>query len=74
MDVGERMKDTFHQRTLRPAKAAEKLGIGLSTLWLKAKTDPDFPKPFKFSARTTVFFEHELDAYQLACAARSRRG
>jgi len=63
---------TIQTRGLRPAETAKKLSIGLSTLWLKAKTDPDFPKPFKLSERTTVFYEHEIDAYLAACAAKTR--
>lgn len=59
-------------RVVRPAEAATRLGIGLSTLWLKTGTDPDFPRPFKTGPRTTVFYEHELDAYLARCAARSR--
>jgi predicted DNA-binding transcriptional regulator AlpA len=39
-------------RCIRPAAAAEKLSIGLSTLWLKAKKDPSFPKPFKTGPHT----------------------
>ncbi|MDQ7978697.1 AlpA family phage regulatory protein [Paraburkholderia sp. SARCC-3016] len=56
-------------RGLRPAKAAEKLGIGLSTLWLKTKNQADFPKPVKIGPSTTIFLEHELDAYIATCAA-----
>lgn len=56
-------------RALRPAKAAEKLGMGLSTLWLKAKNEPNFPKPFKAGPRITLFLEQELDAYLATCAA-----
>jgi len=63
---------TVQIRGLRPAETAKKLSIGLSTLWLKAKTDPGFPKPFKIAGRTTVFYEHEVDAYLAACAAKSR--
>ena len=60
------------RRTLRPASLAKKLSMGLSTVWLKAKTDPDFPKPFKTSPRITVFFEDEADQYLTACANKSR--
>ncbi len=63
----------LQSRVLRPAQAAKKLAIGLSTFWLKAKTDPNFPKPFKVSERTTVVYESEVDAYLAACAAKSRR-
>jgi len=56
-------------RALRPAKAAEKLGIGLSTLWAKAKNQADFPKPVKIGPSTTIFLEHELDAYIASCVA-----
>ena len=60
------------RRTLRPRPTAEKCRCGLSTLWLKVKTDPDFPKPFKFSPRITLFFEDEVDEYLILCAARAR--
>jgi prophage regulatory protein len=56
-------------RALRPAKAAEKLGIGLSTLWAKAKNQSDFPKPVKIGPSTTIFLGHELDAYIASCVA-----
>lgn len=59
-------------RVLRPAQAAAKLSIGLSTFWLKVKTDPAFPKTFRLSPRTTVIYEHQLDEYLAACASRSR--
>jgi prophage regulatory protein len=58
-------------RGLRPAQAAEKLAIGVSTLYLKAKNDPDFPKPVKLGPRTTIFLENELDEYIATCAAKS---
>lgn len=61
----------IQRRVLRPAQAAEKLAIGLSSFWLKVKTDPLFPRPFKMGARTTVIYEHELDAYLEACATES---
>lgn len=63
---------TPQRRTLRPAPMAQKLSMGLSTMWLKAKTDPAFPKPFKLSPRITVFFEDEADQYLIACANKSR--
>ena len=63
---------TFTGNGLRPVNAAKKLGIGLSTLWLKVKKEPDFPKPFKLGPRTTIFIESELDAYLASCAAKAR--
>jgi prophage regulatory protein len=60
------------RNTIRPSKAKAKLDIGLSTLWAWSKTKPDFPKPFKLSARTTVFFEDEIDAYLATQASVSR--
>lgn len=66
------MSQMLSSRALRPAKAAEKLGIGISTLWAKAKDQADFPKPIKTGPRTTVFLEHELDAYLASCAAARR--
>lgn len=64
--------DATQVRCIRPADAAEKLSIGLSTLWLKAKNDSNFPKPFKTGLRTTVFLESELNEYVVACATKAR--
>ncbi|WP_186198162.1 helix-turn-helix transcriptional regulator [Burkholderia gladioli] len=58
---------------LRPSQAAEKLGIGLSSLWAKAKSESGFPQPIKLGPATTVFIEHELDAYIEKCIAESRK-
>ncbi|KUY52382.1 helix-turn-helix transcriptional regulator [Burkholderia sp. RF2-non_BP3] len=60
-------------QSLRPLKAAEKLGMGLSTLWARVKSDPGFPQPIKLGPATTVFLEHELDAYIEKCIAQSRK-
>lgn len=59
-------------KALRPAEAAQKLGIGLSTLWKKIKTDPEFPQPIAITARITVLMESQLDAYLATCAAKPR--
>lgn len=48
---------------LRPRAAAAYCGIGLSTLWLRVKSDPSFPKPWKPSPRTSVINRAELDAW-----------
>lgn len=60
------------RNTKRPAQVAAKMGIGLSSFWLKVKNDPDFPKLFKLGPRTTVVFDDEIDAYLERCAAKSR--
>jgi prophage regulatory protein len=53
----------FMVKNLRPREVADALGIGLSTFWLKAKTDPDFPVLISLGARTTVVEEQDLQAY-----------
>ncbi len=50
-------------KTLRPRQAAQTLGIALSTFWLKAKTDPDFPRLIRLSANATVVRESDLHTY-----------
>lgn len=55
-------------RALRPAAAAQKLGIATSTLWAKVRNEPDFPRPIKVSTRVTVFTESSLDAWLTARA------
>jgi prophage regulatory protein len=54
---------------LRPAVAAQKLGIGLSTLRGKAKNESGFPRPVKTGPRVTIFLEHDLDAWLASRAA-----
>ncbi|MGU7855455.1 helix-turn-helix transcriptional regulator [Burkholderia orbicola] len=58
---------------LRPKAAAQKLGIGLSTLWLKVSKDPEFPRPVKLGEATTVFIEQEIDAWLRVRIAESRQ-
>lgn len=48
---------------LRPREAAKVLGIGLSTFWLKAKTDPEFPKIIRLSPKAVVVRESDIAAY-----------
>lgn len=50
-------------KNLRPREAAQALGIGLSTFWLKAKTDPDFPPLISLGPKSTVVREADLEAY-----------
>jgi predicted DNA-binding transcriptional regulator AlpA len=50
-------------KNLRPREAAEALGIGLSTFWAKAKTDPDFPPLISLGPKATVVREADLEAY-----------
>ncbi|EPS1224416.1 AlpA family phage regulatory protein [Burkholderia cenocepacia] len=61
------------QTCLRPKAAAQKLGIGLSTLWLKVSKDPEFPRPVKLGEATTVFIEQEIDAWLRLRIAESRQ-
>lgn len=50
-------------RALRPAQAAERLGISLPTLWRYIRNNPNFPRPSKLSDRVTVLDAGELDAF-----------
>jgi prophage regulatory protein len=59
-------------QALRPAAAARKLGIGMSTLWKKIRTDPAFPQPIAIAPRITVLMESDLDEYLAVCAAKTR--
>ena len=60
-------------KNLRPREAAEALGIGLSTFWLKAKTDPDFPALISLGPKATVVREADLEAYVEKKATLSRQ-
>ena len=50
---------------LRPARSAEYVGIGLSTLWryLANREKTGFPQAIKLSDRVTVFARADLDVW-----------
>lgn len=60
-------------KNLRPRQAADALGIGLSTFWLKAKTDPDFPTLIQLGPKSTVVREADLEAYVEKKAASAKK-
>ncbi|MDR6203266.1 helix-turn-helix transcriptional regulator [Paraburkholderia graminis] len=57
---------------LRVGGVAAKLGIGISSVWFRAKTEPGFPLPLKIGANTTIWIESELDEYIERQIARTR--
>ena len=57
------MNHHFRGGVFRIKQAAQYLGMGESTLWRKAKTDPDFPQPIKLSERVTAWRVADLEAY-----------
>lgn len=64
------MSATEQGRALRPAKAAEHIGVGVATLWRYARNYPDFPQPVKLSPRCTIFFESQLNDWLASRAQR----
>ncbi len=58
-------------KIIRPKVAAEKLGIGLPTLWSWARR-ADFPKPIQLSSNASGFIESELDDWLERRVAESR--
>lgn len=63
------MNDQPKRVVLRVRHTAERCGCSVATVWRKAKTDPDFPKPVRVTERVTGWLEHEIDAYLDARAA-----
>lgn len=61
-------------QNLRPRQAADALGIGLSTFWRNAKSDPDFPPLIRLSAKATVVRQADLEAYVDKKAQASAKG
>lgn len=57
------MNQHFRGGVFRIKQAAQYLGMGESTVWRKAKTDPDFPQPIKLSERVTAWRVADLEAY-----------
>jgi predicted DNA-binding transcriptional regulator AlpA len=58
-----RIKPANQPLTVRPKEAAQMLGVGLSTFWLRVKTDPDFPQLIKLSPKVCVVRIADLEAY-----------
>lgn len=53
----------INPRVLRPRQAAEYIGISIASFWRIAKSDPDFPTPFKLSANSSAIMREDLDAW-----------
>lgn len=60
------------KRSLRPAAVAEKLGVSVPTVWRYVQHNPKFPRPFKLTARVTLFDEGEIDAYLASLRASAQ--
>ncbi len=58
-------------KNLRPRQGADAIGVGLSTFWRLASTDPDFPQLIRLSPRCTVVREADLQAYMDLKAAKA---
>jgi|JI6StandDraft_1071083.scaffolds.fasta_scaffold739747_2 prophage regulatory protein len=48
---------------LRVKQVADTLGMSVPTVWRKAKTDPQFPKPVKVSVGITGWPSDEIRSY-----------
>lgn len=57
------MNTHFRGGLFRIKQVSQYLGMGESTVWRKAKTDPDFPQPIKLSQRVTAWRVSDLDAF-----------
>lgn len=55
---------------MRAEAAGAYLGVSASSVWVKSREDPKFPKPRKLGNRTTVWLRAELDAYLASLAPR----
>lgn len=51
-------------RFLRDVQVADKLGVGRSSVWNRAKNETGFPKPIRLpGGRVTGWLESEVDDY-----------
>lgn len=48
---------------MRDKAVAAKLACSRVQVWNYARTDPDFPKPYKLAPRHTVWAEEEIDVW-----------
>jgi predicted DNA-binding transcriptional regulator AlpA len=59
-------------RTIGVAKVGDKFGRGRAWVYGQNQNNPDFPRGFRIAGGDLVWLEHEIDAYILSEAARSR--
>jgi predicted DNA-binding transcriptional regulator AlpA len=52
-----------HNQLVKVQQVADILGISKAHVWAQAKDVPDFPKPFKLSAKQTRWKLSAVDAY-----------
>ena len=57
------MSEQKEKRALRPAKATERLGISVPTLYRYIKHNPEFPRLHKLSERVSFLDEAEVEAF-----------
>lgn len=74
MSATPNLPEPRSKQALRPADAAAKLGISLSTLYRYVRQIPTFPRLRKLSDRVSFFYEGELDAYMASPKAASPDG
>ncbi|MYM41805.1 helix-turn-helix transcriptional regulator [Duganella qianjiadongensis] len=53
----------FQNQLINVQQVANILCASVSGVWEKAKSQPDFPKPFKLSAKQTRWKLSEVNAY-----------
>lgn len=64
------MTDSIHAAAKAPVDAAKYLGISKSRLYSLLKSDPDFPRPIRFTKRCVLFPTASLDVYLLVKQAQ----
>lgn len=63
----------MNTKQLRPEEVAAKLGISIATFYrFVAAEGGDFPKPIRYTARWTAYFETEVDMWIINNAAKQR--
>lgn len=61
--------DDVQTKSLRPAQAAEMLGVSKATLLRWERELSNFPKPSRPTPRVTLFDREELLSFRDACRA-----
>ena len=57
------MNQPHHNQLINAQQVADILGVCKATVWAQAKDVPEFPKPFKLSAKQTRWKLSAVDAY-----------
>jgi prophage regulatory protein len=69
MSIASTRSSHDERRILRVSAVVAKVGLSRTTIWRLVKTG-EFPQPIELAIRARGWYDHEIDEYLAACAAK----